>query len=202
MVDEQFEENGGAGSPGSPGNDVGHGGIGGHGGHGGAGGVGRQGKRGEQGLPGISGEDTFMNQSLWLGWRRWTWVRLAFLLVVLASAYGFWHDAQIDARDDKQDRREEAEEVQEEINQNYQACLRGNDTRVVIREVVDLTEEGGTTDLTSIEGFDRLSPETQVFLINLRDTTAASEDSDFKEQAYALLTIRDCEEEYPGAEHA
>ncbi len=154
-------------------------------------------------LPTHSDDGTlFMRQPLWFGWKRWTWVRLAFLLMVLAGALGFWLQAEANTRDDKQDQRAAAVLAQAAVNEDYQTCLRGNDVRQVIREVVDLTAQGGTTDLTTIAGFSSLDPETQVFLINLRDTTAARPSNvKFREQAYALLVIRDCETEFPTANH-
>lgn len=179
---------GGAGSPGSPGSP----GAGGTGGTGGTGGVGLRGAKGAAGDKGESGEDTFMTQSLWLGWKRWTWVRMAFGFMVFMSSFGFYREHQFEAREDREER-------QEQIDNEFRSCERGNDTREVIRAVLDLT--GGATDLTGIKGFETLDPDIQAFLINLRDTTAAQADGEksFKTEARRILVIRDCDAEFPEA---
>lgn len=194
MVEENGNGSGSVGSPGSPGTEGG--GLGGHGGHGGTGGHGIRGEQGEKGVvgdKGASGEDTFMTQSLWLGWTRWTWVRIAFAFVVFMSAFGFYREQQFEAREDREAR-------QEVIDKDYISCVRGNDTREVVRDIVELSN--GPTDLTLVPGFEALDPEMKQFLINLRDATAEADDGEsFKEAALALLAIRDCEKEFPDANH-
>jgi hypothetical protein len=179
------------GKPGQPGQPpVGRvGGDGGTGGDGGRGMKGLKGDRGDKGSKGVSGEDTFMTQSLWFGWQRWTWVRLAYLFVVLAASSVFYRERRFEAR-------EAAEAKQELIDKDYIACKRGNDTRQVIRDVVALT--GGPTDLTRVPGYEALDPELKQFLVNLRDATSDGDESAFKRAAYALLVIRNCEKEFPG----
>lgn len=47
-----------------------------------------------------SSDESWLREKTWLGLRRWTWVLLAYLFVVLMSMYGLWRVQQVsDERD-------------------------------------------------------------------------------------------------------
>ena len=115
-----------------------------------------------------------------LGVTRWTLIRGAFALMVFGQIFGFYLVDQ-NSKDDLR-----------------RACERGNDTRQVISEVIDLTGDPSATDLTVVPGFSDLDLPTQKFLINLRDMTADQAASaqegnkTFRDMAAVILEPREC----------
>lgn len=144
-----------------------------------------------------------LNQPMWLGWRRWTWVRLAFAVMVAQSMFGFYQTDRI-----SDDRVDDAKALaldlaQRTADEQYDTCLQRNEFRTIVSNIVILSTEGRTVDLTGVEGFDLLSEETQKFLLNLREETAANDGADnpmsFRNKALAELALADCEAEHPEA---
>lgn len=76
-----------------------------------------------------------------------------------------------------------------------QACQDRRDQKIVLRELVDLSDDGrGRLNLTSIPSFQDLSPETQRYLADLEAAANQSpRPSQFVRNALALLTIPDCD---------
>lgn len=75
-----------------------------------------------------------------------------------------------------------------------QACDDRRDNVVILRELVDLSDDGrGGMNLTGLPSFQELSPETQRYLRDLE--TAANQSprpSSFVKNALALLEVPDC----------
>jgi adenylate cyclase len=138
-----------------------------------------------------------------LGLRRSQWKTLAYAVIVINQVVGFFMLDGAISELDKNQAADLTRAIQAEIDDDYQTCLRGNDSRAITREVVILATEGNGIDLTGVSGFERLEPEVQAFLVNLRDeTTNANGEDDpdsFRNRALATLTIRNCEREFPHA---
>lgn len=78
--------------------------------------------------------------------------------------------------------------------QAAQSCQDRRNGRLILRELVELSDDGrGGFNLTRIESFNDLDPETQQYL---RDLEAASQQaprpSEFVQHALALLKVPDC----------
>lgn len=138
---------------------------------------------------------SFMNESLWLGWRRWTWVRIAFAFVVLMSVFALY-------RTDQGNKERTDQFAQAAIDDNFKQCESSNDARTILRNIIILSGESQTFDLTRVPGFSDLDAPTQKFFENLRDASknqpdAADDPDSFQSKAMKKLVLRDCEKEFP-----
>jgi hypothetical protein len=74
-----------------------------------------------------------------------------------------------------------------------QACEDRRNGRIILRELVELSDDGTGLSLTGFDSFDDLDPETQQYL---RDLEAASREaprpSEFVRSALTLLDIPEC----------
>lgn len=114
-----------------------------------------------------------------------TWMLGLAVAASVAAGLAFKVNDQADARREKQAK----------VDSDYQACLRGNDTREVSRFLVIAAESSGL-DLTQVKGYDALDPAMRQFLANLRDASATNPNS-LRERTFPKLAIRDCDAEYP-----
>lgn len=122
--------------------------------------------------------------------KRWTLVRLAWLLVVLVGAYSFYLGQRNDNRI-----------LQESRNREYNACVSSNDGRRALRDVIDIATVTGAPglDLTKLPSFPRLGKETQDWIKELNailtapqsETSAAARLRVFSDER---LFLRNCEE--------
>lgn len=96
-----------------------------------------------------------------------------------------------------------ARQAQNSIDDGYVSCLRGNDSRQVLTDVVKIAyDSGGSLDFTKVPAFNNLDAATREFFLELRDLTSAAPDpakdpESARNRALAKLTLRDCEAEFP-----
>lgn len=104
---------------------------------------------------------------------------LAYLLILAVAIFGAWQSHQ----------------------QDVERCRDSRDARMVLRQLVELTDDGGgqALPLTKVPGYADLDPEMQTYLANLEAALApppAGEDrppSQFVARALTLLPLPDCE---------
>lgn len=131
----------------------------------------------------------FFREKIFFGLKRWTWVKMAYLLIVAYCTIGFW----LVQKNSNQDDRDNVQEA-------YQNCLLGNDGRTAIREVINIaTATGARVDLTQLPSFTKLDGATQDWVIELNlllnpppgTNTQADELRKFAEEK---LIMRNCQD--------
>jgi hypothetical protein len=144
----------------------------------------------------LQDDGAFFSMKLWLGWTRWTWVRLAFASIVLLNVLGFFR-LQENGNDDKE---RQAKQDQAQLDSSYRQCLSSNDGRSVLLSLVEKSTQQGFNP-SAIPSFQNLDTATKQFFLDLAaGNVAASQDTNpdsFINQARKLLTLRDCEAEFP-----
>lgn len=149
-----------------------------------------------------TGDEKRPDDRRWLGIRKGSWQIAAYVVVVLSVCAAMWGYKVNGDRDVKRTA-ELAERVQ--IQSDYEGCVRGNDFRsVVSRIVIRATEPSPTVDVQTLDGFDDIDPATQRVFIDIFARIAAADPDapgTFRSDALADLKPRQCEEEYPTADH-
>jgi hypothetical protein len=121
----------------------------------------------------------------WFGWKRWTWTRIAFAVLCLANVFALYVVTENSHRDDAR-----------QVEQDYKVCVNGNALRLVIGQLVDLTQTSGV-DYTKFKTFANLPPEFKAFLLELQSASSQpSNPNSFSENAHKLLAPRDCDAEF------
>jgi hypothetical protein len=73
------------------------------------------------------------------------------------------------------------------------SCTDRRDARLVLRELVELSDDGDGFNLTGFDSFKELDPATQRYLSDLEAASKqAPQPSEFVQHALALLDIPDC----------
>lgn len=106
------------------------------------------------------------------------------LLMVLVAGPGYLRIEQI---------------LDEQHNIITQACEDRRDQKIILRQLVELSDDGGgRLDLTSFPSFQELDPATQQWVRDLEDAANQSpRPSQFVENALALLDVPQCSNEDP-----
>lgn len=89
---------------------------------------------------------------------------------------------------------EQRREAQRKVDIDYSVCLRGNDVRQVVRDLVVDAEAGATLDLGPLVR-DDAPPWFRQFVADLRDLSAAG--PSLQDRTFPRLGLRDCDAEYP-----
>ena len=169
--------------------------TGGQGGQGGQGGEGKTGKRGKPGRTGAKGEkgDTpesdefFMARPLWLGLKRWTWVKIAFAFMTFMSAFALY----LVERNGDEDQQARDEIVAEG---EFTNCVERNELRESFRALVVIATEGGGFDLTAVPGFVDLDAETQQFFRNLAELSDSGGGTSQRDRLLATIVDENCDD--------
>lgn len=172
------------------------GGQGGQGGQGGEGGVGKTGKTGKQGVKGEKGDtpqsdEFFMSRPLWLGMKRWTWVKLAFFGMMVMGMYSLF----LVSENSKSDRNNRDDIILEAVGQaDFHNCIERNELRQSLRQLVVAATEGsgGGIDLTVVPGFSDLDEATQQFFRNLATPRTEEEGQSTRDRLLSTIVDEAC----------
>lgn len=123
-----------------------------------------------------------LSQSLWFGVTRWTWIRLAFALIIVLAFVGFLSLRNTANRVDANAKRA-----------SYSSCVVGNESRATLVDLLTQSLDSGL-DLTAPASFQSLDPPTQQYLKDVQselgDNGASS--SQIHDFITAKLPQRDC----------
>ena len=79
-----------------------------------------------------------------------------------------------------------------------QACEDRRDQKIILRQLVELSDDGGQLNLTGFPSFKELDPATQQWVRDLQDAANQSpRPSQFVKNALALLDVPQCSNEEP-----
>lgn len=157
------------------------------------------------GAPGTHDE-----QRLWLGIRRSTWQLVAYVALAAGVVVGFIQDDRQDDRERREDKVEIqtqlAHDRQEEEDEDFLACLRGNQQRDALRSAITAAYASGqsTGDVTKLPEWlpvVRESPAVAQLLLRLvGPEEVETGDGQDSSAAAVLATVpanRDCPADYP-----
>lgn len=138
-------------------------------------------------------DQEFFQDRLWLGFKRWTWIKVAFAILICTTFLGFRQQAELRQQDRTQ-----------AVQKSYDLCVAANNQRQLIVEIVTSGNNAPKFDVTLLPSFSKLDPDTKAFLIELQvaQFQFSTGDSGFVNRALELITFRNCEDEYPKAEHS
>lgn len=152
---------------------------------------GPKGDHGQQGDRGATGRTE--PHTLWLGWRKSTWMLLAFLAVIGSGASATYRVEQVRRESDKAIR-------QESINRAHANCLVINTTIDKIRTLVLAATSGNLgVDYTTLPEFQNLETQDKAFFLALKSKSQTEGNPRAREEFLKGLDTRDCNKEYPTA---
>lgn len=158
------------------------------------------------GAPGTHGE-----QRLWFGVRRSTWQLVAYVALAIATVLGFLEDDRQDDRERREDKVEIqtqiAHDQQEQEDEDFLACLRGNQQRDALRAAITVAYErrgGAGFDVTTLPEWGPVVRDTpavaQLLLRLVGPEEIETGDGDDSTVATVLASVpanRPCAVDYP-----